>query len=71
MIKEVPTEKEAIDGEADKPVGSEEKEDQPKVLSGLNKFKSAFKRRINQTNKELLPTKPKKENVTEKKKKSA
>ena len=55
--KEVPVPAPIKEGEEKKE--GEEDEEGPKVLSGLNKFKSAFKRRINQTNRALLPTKQK------------
>ena len=62
-IKEVPIDANK-EGEEKK---EGEDEDQPKVLSGLNKFKSAFKRRINQTNRALLPAKQKMEKEKPKK----
>ena len=53
--KEVPVAAPLKEGEEKKEGEDEEKV----VLSGLNKFKTAFKRRINQTNRALLPTKQK------------
>ena len=68
-IQEVPVEAPETDGKSKSPAKKDtEEKEQLMSMSGLNKFKSAFKRRINQNNKTLLPSKLKKEKPVAQKK---